>query len=151
MLPRLTALLALALGLLRIAALSLHPDKLIADAPFSLADEVEYDARSIDLRSAAEKFERTHDRAGVMGAGSAAADGHCDEAWVATALRSRTTPLCNTKNSSLASPSRTTSSPAPSATRRALLARLRSAASPSSPNAGSRARRAASSFTAPSW
>ena len=41
MLPRLTALLALALGLLRIAALSLHPDKLIADAPFSLADEVE--------------------------------------------------------------------------------------------------------------
>ena len=51
MLPRLTALLALALGLLRIAALSLHPDKLIADAPFSLADEVEYDARSIDLRS----------------------------------------------------------------------------------------------------
>ena len=40
MLPRLTALLALALGLLRIAALSLHPDKLIADAPFSLADEV---------------------------------------------------------------------------------------------------------------
>ena len=50
MLPRLTALLALALGLLRIAALSLHPDKLIADAPFSLADEVEYDARSIDLR-----------------------------------------------------------------------------------------------------
>ena len=46
MLPRLTALLALALGLLRIAALSLHPDKLIADAPFSLADEVEYDARS---------------------------------------------------------------------------------------------------------
>ena len=57
MLPRLTALLALALGLLRIAALSLHPDKLIADAPFSLADEVEYDARSIDLRSAAEKFE----------------------------------------------------------------------------------------------
>ena len=64
MLPRLTALLALALGLLRIAALSLHPDKLIADAPFSLADEVEYDARSIDLRSAAEKFERTHDRHG---------------------------------------------------------------------------------------
>ena len=62
MLPRLTALLALALGLLRIAALSLHPDKLIADSPFSLADEVEYDARSIDLRSAAEKFERTHDR-----------------------------------------------------------------------------------------
>ena len=62
MLPRLTALLALALGLLRIAALSLHPDKLIADAPFSLADEVEYDARSIDLRSAAEKFERTHAR-----------------------------------------------------------------------------------------
>ena len=62
MLPRLTALLALALGLLRIAALSLHPDKLIADAPFSLADEVEYDARSIDLRSAAENFERTHDR-----------------------------------------------------------------------------------------
>ena len=61
MLPRLTALLALALGLLRIAALSLHPDKLIADAPFSLADEVEYDARSIDLRSAAEKFERTRD------------------------------------------------------------------------------------------
>ena len=53
MLPRLTALLALALGLLRIAALSLHPDKLVADAPFSLADEVEYDARSIDLRSAA--------------------------------------------------------------------------------------------------
>ena len=51
MLPRLTALLALALGLLRIAALSLHPDKLIADAPFSLADEVEYDARSIGLRS----------------------------------------------------------------------------------------------------
>ena len=40
MLPRLTALLALALGLLRIAALSLHPDKLLADAPFSLADEV---------------------------------------------------------------------------------------------------------------
>ena len=35
MLPRLTALLALALGLLRIAALSLHPDKLVADSPFS--------------------------------------------------------------------------------------------------------------------
>ena len=64
MLPRLTALLALALGLLRIAALSLHPDKLVADAPFSLADEVEYDARSIDLRSAAEKFERTRRRLG---------------------------------------------------------------------------------------
>ena len=47
MLPRLTAVLALALGLLRIAALSLHPDKLIADAPFSLADEVEYDARTM--------------------------------------------------------------------------------------------------------
>jgi len=41
MLPRLTAFLALALGLLHIAALSLHPDKLVADAPFSLADEVE--------------------------------------------------------------------------------------------------------------
>ena len=51
MLPRLTALLALALGLLRIAALSLHPDKLIADAPFSLADEVEYDARSRTTRA----------------------------------------------------------------------------------------------------
>ena len=46
MLPRLTALLALALGLLRIAALSLHPDKLIADAPFSLADLAQQKSRA---------------------------------------------------------------------------------------------------------